>query len=124
MEPYPSGQFGFIDDPDCQFANGSVWTRTRTRSHCPEPLLTLDIYAILKFSGEGAGRWRRYPAFSVLKYSHMPTEIQLVDRWKGKSKSRSMEGFNLIALYDVDEAIMHGRNCCGLRVRLLYEVRA
>jgi hypothetical protein len=24
MEPYPSGQFGFIDDPDGQFGNGSV----------------------------------------------------------------------------------------------------
>ena len=41
MEPYPSGQFGFIDDPDPQFGNGSVWTRTRTRSDGPEPLLTL-----------------------------------------------------------------------------------
>jgi hypothetical protein len=30
MELYPSGQFGFIDDPDRQFGNGSVWTRTRT----------------------------------------------------------------------------------------------
>jgi len=41
MEPYPSGQLGFIDDPDRQFGNGSVWTRTRTHSHGPEPLLTL-----------------------------------------------------------------------------------
>jgi hypothetical protein len=41
MEPYLSGQFGFIDDPDRQFGNGSVWTRTRTRSDGPEPLLTL-----------------------------------------------------------------------------------
>ena len=41
MEPYPSGQFGFIDDPDRQFGNGSVWTRTRTQSDGPEPLLTL-----------------------------------------------------------------------------------
>jgi len=41
MEPYPSGQFGFMDDPDCQFGNGTVWTRTRTRSDGPEPLLTL-----------------------------------------------------------------------------------
>ena len=43
MEPYPSGQFGFIDDPDCQFGNGSVWTRTRTRSDGPELLLTLVV---------------------------------------------------------------------------------
>jgi len=41
MEPYPSGKFGFIDDRDRQFGNGSVWTRTRTRSDGPEPLLTL-----------------------------------------------------------------------------------
>jgi hypothetical protein len=46
MEPYPSGQFGFIDDLDRQFGNGSVWTQTRTRSDGPEPLLTL-----LSFSG-------------------------------------------------------------------------
>ena len=41
MEPYPSRQFGVIDDPDRQFGNGSVCTRTRTRSDGPEPLLTL-----------------------------------------------------------------------------------
>jgi len=44
MEPYPSGQFGFIDDPDRQFGNGSVWTRTRTRSDRPEPWLTLGMW--------------------------------------------------------------------------------
>jgi hypothetical protein len=43
MEPYPSGQFGFIDDPDRQFRNGSVWTRTRTQSDGPEPLLTRPL---------------------------------------------------------------------------------
>jgi len=47
MEPYPSGQFGFIDDPDRQFGNGSVWTRTRTQSDGPEPLLTLHIPLLL-----------------------------------------------------------------------------
>ena len=41
MEAYPSRQFGFIDDPDRQFGNGAVWTRTRTWSDGPEPLLTL-----------------------------------------------------------------------------------
>jgi len=41
MEPYPSGQFGLIDDPDRQFGNGSVWTWTWTGSDGPEPLLTL-----------------------------------------------------------------------------------
>jgi len=43
MEPYPSGQFGFSDDPDRQFGNGWVWTRTRTRSDGPEPFVTLCI---------------------------------------------------------------------------------
>jgi len=41
MEPYLSGQFGFMDDPDRQFGNISVWTLTLTRSDSPEPLLTL-----------------------------------------------------------------------------------
>jgi len=43
MEPYPSGRFRCVDDPDPQFGNGSVWTRTQTRSDGPEPLLTLDL---------------------------------------------------------------------------------
>jgi len=43
MEPYPSGQFEFIDDPDRQFGNCSVWTRTRTRIDGPDPLLTLPM---------------------------------------------------------------------------------
>jgi len=43
MELYPSGQFGFTDDLDCQFGNRSVWTRTRIRSDGPEPLLTLPM---------------------------------------------------------------------------------
>jgi hypothetical protein len=38
----------------------------------------------------------------------MPTQIQLVDQEKGKSKSRSMEGFDLIALYDVDKSVVRG----------------
>ena len=50
MELYPSGQFGFIDDPDRQFGNGSVWTRTPTRSDGPEPLLTLLIRVAELFS--------------------------------------------------------------------------
>jgi len=41
MEQYPSRQFGIIDDPDRQFGNGSVWTRTWARSDGPELLLTL-----------------------------------------------------------------------------------
>jgi len=41
MEPYPSGQFGFIHDTDHQFGNGLVWTGIRTRSDGPEPLVTL-----------------------------------------------------------------------------------
>jgi hypothetical protein len=42
MEPYPSGQFGFIDVPDRQFGNGLVRTWTQTRSDSTEPLLTLN----------------------------------------------------------------------------------
>ena len=38
---YPSWRFGFIDNPDYQFSNGSVWTLTRIRSDGPEPLLPL-----------------------------------------------------------------------------------
>jgi hypothetical protein len=43
IELYLSGQFGFIDHPDHQFGNGSVWTRTQTRSDDPEPFLTLVV---------------------------------------------------------------------------------
>jgi len=50
MEPYPSGQFVFIDDPDRQLGNGSVWTRTRTQSDGPELLLTLPASAISKIA--------------------------------------------------------------------------
>jgi hypothetical protein len=43
MEPYPSGQFGLIDDPGRQFGNGLIFTRTRTRTRSdgPAQLLTL-----------------------------------------------------------------------------------
>jgi len=43
IELYPSGQFGYTDGPDHHFRNGSVWTRTQTRTDCPEPLLTLPM---------------------------------------------------------------------------------
>jgi hypothetical protein len=45
-ELYPSGQFGFIDNPDRQFGNCSVSTRTRTRSDGLEPLLTLSMRSL------------------------------------------------------------------------------
>jgi len=41
FESYLSWRFGFIDNPDRHFDNRSVWTRTRTRRDCPDPLLTL-----------------------------------------------------------------------------------
>jgi len=41
IEPYPSWLFRFIDNPDHQFGNSSVWTRTRTRIDSPEPSPTL-----------------------------------------------------------------------------------
>jgi hypothetical protein len=40
MEPYPSGQFGLIDDPEHQFGNSVVWTWTPTQRDGPEPLVT------------------------------------------------------------------------------------
>ena len=46
MELYPSGQLGFIEDPDHPFGNGSVWSRTRIRSEGPEPLLTLVMSSL------------------------------------------------------------------------------
>jgi len=46
IEPYASGQFWFIDDPEGQFGNGSVWTRTQIRSDSAEPLLTLPDLCI------------------------------------------------------------------------------
>jgi len=44
MELYTSRQFGFIDDQNRQFGNGSVWTQNQTRSDGPEPLLTLPTF--------------------------------------------------------------------------------
>jgi len=41
-------------------------------------------------------------------YRRMATEIHLVDRWKGMSKRSSMEGFDLITVYDVDVTVMCG----------------
>jgi len=43
IEPYLSWRLGFIDNPDCQFGDGSVWTQTQTRCDGPEPLLTLAL---------------------------------------------------------------------------------
>jgi len=58
MGPYPSGQFGFIDDPDRQFGNGSVWTRTRTRSDGPELLLTLVTNMLEAQAAREEAQWR------------------------------------------------------------------
>jgi len=35
LEPYPSQQFWFTDDPDRHLGNSSVWTRTQTQSDGP-----------------------------------------------------------------------------------------
>jgi len=43
IEPYPSGQLGFMDDLDRLFGNGLAWARTWTRSDGPEPLPTLHV---------------------------------------------------------------------------------
>ena len=55
MDPYPSGQFGFTDDPDHEFGNGLVWTRTRTRSDGPETLLTLSMLGGLQWIKASSG---------------------------------------------------------------------
>jgi hypothetical protein len=44
FEPYPSLQFSFIDNPESQFGNSSVWTRSETWGECPEPLRTLRLW--------------------------------------------------------------------------------
>ena len=41
IEPYPNWLFRCVDIPDRQFGKRLVFTRTRTRSDGPEPLLTL-----------------------------------------------------------------------------------
>jgi len=43
IEVYLNWQFRGIDDPGCQFGDGSVPTETRTRSDDLEPLLTLAL---------------------------------------------------------------------------------
>jgi len=41
IESYPNRRFGCVENPDRQFGNGSVLTRTRTRHDSLEPLLIL-----------------------------------------------------------------------------------
>jgi hypothetical protein len=68
MELYLSEQFWFIDDPERQLGNGSVWTRTRTwtRSDSLEPIanticlltkprMLINIVISHKFNQEIAG---------------------------------------------------------------------
>jgi len=43
IEPYPSWRFRCIGSQDRKFGDSSVWTRTRTRSDSPEPLLPLTM---------------------------------------------------------------------------------
>jgi len=43
VEPYPSWRVTYIHHRDCQFGNGLVSTRSRTRSDGPEPVLTIVI---------------------------------------------------------------------------------
>ena len=50
MEPYMSGQLGFIDNQDRQFGNGTVWTLSQTRNHSPEPLLTICIQDVMNYT--------------------------------------------------------------------------
>jgi len=66
MVPYPSGQFWFINDPDGRFGNGSVWTRTRTRSDGPELLLSLP---------------RPQPHRAYLGRAQAPTSLEIPRHW-------------------------------------------
>jgi len=36
----------------------------------------------------------------------MPTQIQFVHEYEGESNSRSMEGFDFIAICDIDETVV------------------
>ena len=74
MEPYPSEQFGFIDDQDRQFGNSFVLTRIPTQSDGPEPLLTLACTLFLSgrpafIGGQPAGPLRNI-AVSVWLAGH------------------------------------------------------
>jgi len=43
IEPYTNGRFGFIENLRRQFGACSFPTQTRTRSHGPEPVVTLTL---------------------------------------------------------------------------------
>jgi len=43
IEPYPSWQFGLIDNKNSQFGNSSGWTRTRTQTRNDGPELLIKI---------------------------------------------------------------------------------
>jgi hypothetical protein len=72
MEPYLSGQFGFVDDPDRQFGKGSVWTLTRTQRYGLEPLLTL-------LAGYGPARLKEYLEAVNLEGGAMAAQTLFID---------------------------------------------
>jgi len=86
-ELYPSGQFGCIDDLDCQFGNGLVWTRTWTWSEHPERLLTLlpgPDWASLEEAIERVWRCTWRPWFSGFGDMHLEAIIKQVWRYTGR----------------------------------------
>jgi len=67
--------------------------------------MTLNSFpASLEVDGKG------YGTYSVPKDSYMPARILLVDQLKGTSKSFRLEGFDLMAMYDVDKSMVHRSN--------------
>ena len=62
-EQYPNWQFGCIVNPDDQFGNGPVLTRTQTRRDSPEPLLTLDLVEVQRH------RWTTTTPLALTTYT-------------------------------------------------------
>jgi len=74
IDPYQSWRFGFIDNHDHQFGNGSVWTRTRTQSEGPEPLLPLLDIVLVAFQEISC----RIPSMTF--NSHEPNSVELLSK--------------------------------------------
>jgi len=70
FKPYPNWWFRCFDDPDRQFGNGSVPTRTGTWSPCLEPLLTLIQIHWISLSKSIISLYSQSTSFGLItKYS-------------------------------------------------------
>jgi len=83
IEPYPSRQFGFLDNPDHQFGNGLGSTRTRTRSDGPDPLLTQVTEKLMMYGDTDC--WPNIPRksyYHILQgYSNANKNVQTYVTW-------------------------------------------